>query len=52
MSFERCVLDLVMLARLMADLDMPMDEHECMIEAVDAVRHERSRGPCDGVSVS
>jgi hypothetical protein len=41
-----------MLARLMADLDMPMDEHECMIEAVDAVRHERSRGPGDGVSVS
>ena len=41
MSFERCVPDLVMLARLMADLDMPMDEHECMIEAVDAVRHER-----------
>jgi hypothetical protein len=27
MSFERCVPDPVMLARLMADLDMPMDEH-------------------------
>jgi len=41
MSLERCVPDPVMLARLMADLDTPMDEHECMIEAVDAVRHER-----------
>ena len=41
MSFERSVPDLVMFARLMAALDMPMDEHECMIEAVDAVRHER-----------
>jgi hypothetical protein len=38
MSFERCVLDPAMLARLMADLDTPMDEHECMI---DAVSHER-----------
>jgi len=26
MSFERCVPELVMLARLMADLDTPMDE--------------------------
>ncbi len=41
MSFERCVPDPAMLARLMAELDTPMDEHESMIEAVDAVRHER-----------
>jgi len=41
MSFERCVPDLVMLARLMADLDTPMDEHECMGEVVDAVRRKR-----------
>jgi len=41
MSFEQCVPDPVMLARLMADRDTPMDEHECMIEVVDAVRHER-----------
>jgi hypothetical protein len=41
MSFERCVPDPVMLARLMAEFDTPMDEHECMIEAVDAVSHER-----------
>jgi hypothetical protein len=25
----------------MAELDTPMEEHECMIEAVDTVRHER-----------
>jgi hypothetical protein len=37
MSFERCVPDHAMLACLMADLDTPMDERECMIEAVDAV---------------
>jgi len=41
MSFERCVPDPVMLARLMAELDVPMDEHESMIEALDTVRHER-----------
>ncbi len=41
MSFERCVPDPAMLARLMAQLDTPMDEHECMIEVVDAVHHER-----------
>ena len=41
MSFERCVPDPVMLARLMAELDIPMDEHESMIEAVDMVHHER-----------
>ena len=41
MSFERCVPDPAMLARLMAQLDTPMDEHECMIETIDAVRHER-----------
>ncbi|MHB1210389.1 MAG: hypothetical protein ACYC1I_11900 [Acidimicrobiales bacterium] len=41
MSFERCVPDPVMLARLMAELDTPMDEHDCMIEAVDVVHHER-----------
>ena len=41
MSFERCVPDPAMLARLMAELEVPMDEHECMIEAVDAVSRER-----------
>ena len=41
MRFERCVPDPVMLARLMAELDTPMDEHECMIEAADTVSHER-----------
>ena len=41
MSFERCVPDPAMLASLMAELDTPMDELECMIEAVEAVSHER-----------
>lgn len=41
MSFERWVPDPVILARLVAELDIPMDEHECMLEAVDAVSHER-----------
>ena len=41
MSFERCVPDPAMLARLMSELDTPMEEHESMIEVVDAVRHER-----------
>jgi len=40
MSFERCAPDSVMLARLVAELDVPMDEHECMIEAVDSVSYE------------
>ena len=29
-----------MLARLVAELDVPMDEHGCMIEAVDSVSYE------------
>lgn len=41
MRFKRCVPDPVMLARLVAELDIPMDEHECMLDAVDAVSHER-----------
>ena len=41
MRFKRCVPDPVMLARLVAELDIPVDEHECMLDAVDAVSHER-----------
>jgi hypothetical protein len=41
MSFERCTPNPEMLARLMADLDTPMEDHESMIEVIDSVRHER-----------
>jgi hypothetical protein len=30
-----------MLARLMAELDTPMEMHESMIDTIDSVRHER-----------
>lgn len=41
MSFERCVPDPAMLARLMAELDIPMDCHEAMIETLDAFHREQ-----------
>ena len=40
-GFDRVVPNPVVLARLLADLDTPMDQHESMIEAVDWLNAER-----------
>jgi hypothetical protein len=40
-AFDRAIPDPASLARLMAELDTPMEESEAMIEVIDAVRHER-----------
>jgi hypothetical protein len=40
-GFERVVPNPAALARLLADLDTPMDQHESMIEAVDWLNAER-----------
>lgn len=40
-AFDRAIPDPASLARLMAELDTPMEEHEAMIEQIDIVRHER-----------
>ena len=34
-AFERAIPNPAMLARMLRDLDTPMDQHEAMIEAVD-----------------
>jgi hypothetical protein len=44
MGFERAIPNAAMLARMLRDLDTPMDHHEAMIEAVDwmnGVRFQR-----------
>ena len=41
MGFERAIPNAVMLARMLRDLDTPMDQHEAMIEAVDWANSER-----------
>ncbi len=40
-AFDRAIPDPVYLARMMEQLDVPMEEHEVMIEVIDSVRHER-----------
>jgi hypothetical protein len=40
-AFDRAIPDPESLARLMAQLETPMEEHEAMIEAIDWARSER-----------
>ncbi len=48
MSFERCVPDPEMLARLMSELDTPMEDHEAMIEAFETVYLEQFERELEG----
>ena len=40
-GFERAVPDPAMLARLMRELDTPMEQHDAMIETIDTMNAER-----------
>ena len=40
-AFDRCVPNPEMLARLLVELDTPMEYHEAMIETLDTVHREQ-----------